>query len=126
MHRDEANRLLDRIGRIAHPCDLDLLMFFARHPRTLVTSEQLATWLGYELRQIAPSLEVLLESGWLTRSQSPAHAARNVRARHGRRQQWMAPFAADGRVHSGRTLGHAGSPGHSRPERWMASNSCAS
>ena len=76
MQRDEANRLLDRIGGLSHACDLDLLVFFARHPRTLVASEQLATWLGYELKQIAASLEVLLESGWLTRSQSPAHAAR--------------------------------------------------
>ena len=76
MKRDEANRLLDRIGGLTHPCDLDLLLFFARHPRTLVTSEQLATWLGYELKQIAASLEVLLDNGILTRSQSPAHAAR--------------------------------------------------
>jgi hypothetical protein len=30
------------------PCDLDLLIFFARHPRILLASEQLAVLLGYE------------------------------------------------------------------------------
>lgn len=76
MNHEEARRLLDRIGMLRHPCDLDLLLFFARHPRTLITSEQLANWLGYELKQIADSLEVLLEGGLLTRTQNPTHAAR--------------------------------------------------
>lgn len=75
-NREDVRRLLDRVGGLEHACDVDLLVFFARHPRTLITSEQLATWLGYELKQIAASLEVLLDSGLLIRSQSPAHAAR--------------------------------------------------
>lgn len=76
MNREDARRLLDRIGMLKHACDLDLLVFFARHPRALVTSEQLAAWLGYEPRQIGGSLEILLEAGLLTRSQNPTHAAR--------------------------------------------------
>jgi hypothetical protein len=76
MKREEARRLLDRIGMLRHPCDLDLLLFFARHPRALITSEQLAAWLGYELKQIAESLEVLLDGGVLTRTQNPTHVAR--------------------------------------------------
>jgi hypothetical protein len=51
-------------------------MFFARHPRAIITSEQLAAWLGYELKQIADSLEVLLNAEVLTRTQNPTHAAR--------------------------------------------------
>jgi hypothetical protein len=70
------DRLLDRIGVLRHPCDLDLLVFFARHPRTLLASEQLAIWLGYEVKQIAASLEILLNAGLLTRAQNPTHAAR--------------------------------------------------
>jgi hypothetical protein len=27
--------LLERVGGIRHACDLDLLLFFSRHPRTI-------------------------------------------------------------------------------------------
>lgn len=76
MKHEHARRLLERVGVLRHPCDLDLLLFFARHPRALISSEQLAAWLGYELKQIADSLDVLLNAGILTRMQHPAHAAR--------------------------------------------------
>lgn len=76
MTSQDARRLLDRISVLRHPCDLDLLLFFARHPRTLLTSEQLAAWLGYELNEIADSLEVVMTAGLLTRTQNPTHAAR--------------------------------------------------
>lgn len=76
MNHEDTCRLLDRIGVLKRPCDVDLLVFFARHPRALLTSEQLAAWLGYELKQIAESLETLLDAGLLTRTQNPAHAAR--------------------------------------------------
>ena len=76
MNREDARRLLDRIGVLKHACDLDLLVFFARHPRTLLTSEQLAAWVGYELKRVAESLEMLLDAGLLTRIQNPPHVAR--------------------------------------------------
>ena len=76
MTFDEARRLLDRIGVLQHDCDLDLLVFFARHPRSLLASETLASFLGYELKEIADSLEVLLAASLLTRTQTKAHAAR--------------------------------------------------
>ena len=72
---DEAYRLLARAG-IARVADLDLLMFFARHPRALLSSESLASFLGYDLKDIADSLEALMAAGLLTRVQTPAHAAR--------------------------------------------------
>ena len=74
--KHEAQRLLERVGVLRHPCDLDLLLFFSRHPRALITSEQLAAWLGYELKPIADSLDVLLNAGFLTRTQNPTRAAR--------------------------------------------------
>jgi hypothetical protein len=76
MKRGEARRLLDRIAVLRHPCDLDLLTFFARHPRVLLPSESLAKFLGYDLKVIARSLDVLLDAGLLTRTQTSAHAAR--------------------------------------------------
>ena len=68
--------MLDRIRGIRHACDLDLLLFFYRHPRALLTGERLVTVLGYDGEQVAKSLDGLIEAGLLTRSQNPSHAAR--------------------------------------------------
>jgi hypothetical protein len=70
-----ACRLLDELG-IKHLSDIDLLVFFARHPRALLASEQLAAYTGYSLQQIAESLEVLVHLGVLRRTTNAAHAAR--------------------------------------------------
>ena len=76
MKRGDARLLLERIGVIRRPCDLDLLVFFIRHPRSLLASESLASFLGYDLKEIAESLDVLLDARLITRTQTPAHAAR--------------------------------------------------
>ena len=76
MTTEEARALLDRANVLREAADFDLLVFFARHPRTLLASESLATLLGYELSDIARSLEVLLAGGLLKRRQTSAHAAR--------------------------------------------------
>lgn len=68
--------MLDRIRGLRHPCDLDLLLFFYRHPRTLLTGERLVSYLGYDREQVARSLDGLIEVGLLTRSQNPSHTAR--------------------------------------------------
>ena len=68
--------MLDRIRGIRHACDLDLLLFFYRHPRAILTDERLVTVLGYNGAQVAKSLDGLIEAGLLTRSQNPSHAAR--------------------------------------------------
>ena len=73
---DHAHTLLARIPALQRPCDLDLLVFFAKHPRTLLTSEHLARLLGYQLKEIAQSLDVLLGAGFLTRTQDLARPAR--------------------------------------------------
>ena len=72
---EDARRLLDGIG-LTRLCDLDLLLFFARHPRALLSSESLAGFLGHDLKDIADSLELLMAAGLLTRTQTTAHAAR--------------------------------------------------
>ena len=73
---DDAGRLLDQVDVLRHPSDLDLLVFFARHPRTLLSSEHIAAFLGYGVKEIAASLELLLEARFLTRTPHPRHAAR--------------------------------------------------
>lgn len=73
---EEARTLLHRASVLREPADFDLLVFFARHPRTLLPSESLGSLLGYELKDIARSLEGLLECGLLKRTQTSAHAAR--------------------------------------------------
>jgi hypothetical protein len=68
--------LLNRIGCLTHPCDLDLLLFFFRHPRAFLISERLAEYVGYELPQVAQSLETLITAGLLRRSPDSSHPAR--------------------------------------------------
>jgi DNA-binding MarR family transcriptional regulator len=67
--------LLETTG-IQHPCDLDLLVFFHRHPRVLLTSEQLAARVGYDLKQVARSLDLLIERGLLSRGLNPSRVPR--------------------------------------------------
>ena len=61
---------------MTRPCDLDLAVFFARHPRSLLSSDSLSAFLGYQIKDIADSLDVLLAAGILRRRQTSAHAAR--------------------------------------------------
>lgn len=68
--------LLERIQGIRHACDLDLLMFFSRHPRAFLTSEQIVASLGYDRDRIAKSLDGLIDAGFLTRSRTSTRAAR--------------------------------------------------
>ena len=78
--------LLDRIGGVNDPCDLDLLLFFHRHPRAVLSSERLALYVGHELSRVARSLETLIASGLLVRVQRPTASARMyVLARDGPR-----------------------------------------
>jgi hypothetical protein len=67
---------LDRVDVLRHLCDLDLLLFFYRHPRAFLTSEQLAAYVGYGLTQIGDSLDRLIEAQLLRRSATQAQSAR--------------------------------------------------
>lgn len=54
-------------GGLRHPSDLDLLLFFYRHPHVLLTLDHLAAYTGYDLQQVAPSLDFLVGAGLLRR-----------------------------------------------------------
>lgn len=76
-HSSETRRLLAQAAVVQSACDLDLLVFLRRHPRTLLTSEQLAEFVGYPLKNIAQAIDTFLEAGLLARTaQQSAHAAR--------------------------------------------------
>ena len=76
MTSTDLRLMLEQIRGVRHECDLDLLLFFRRHPRALLTSEQIVAYVGYPGERVAKSIDALLEAGLLTRSQSPSHAAR--------------------------------------------------
>lgn len=73
---DETNRLLARVRIIRRACELDVLVFLHRHPRTLLTIEQLATFVGYDMKEVAKVVEAFIDVGLLERTQNPNHAAR--------------------------------------------------
>jgi hypothetical protein len=68
--------LLDQIGCLEHPCDLDLLLFFNRHPQAFLKSERLAEYVGYDLPQVERSLEILMTAGLLRQSPDSTGPAR--------------------------------------------------
>jgi hypothetical protein len=59
MATEDLRSMLDRMRGIRHACD-DLLLFFHRYPCALLTSEQLAAYVGYEGEQLAKSPERLI------------------------------------------------------------------
>ena len=75
MDTKDLRSMLDRIRSIRHACDLDLLLFFYRHPCTLLTGEHFVDYLGYDREQVAKSLDGLIEAGLVKRSQNPSHSA---------------------------------------------------
>ncbi len=62
-----AVQLVEAVG-LRDACDLDLLLFFSRHPRVVLSSEQLAAYVGYDLPQVARALDLLLSAGLLKRT----------------------------------------------------------
>lgn len=78
IHQD-IGRLLARTPVVDDACSLDLLVFLYRHPRTLLTNEQVATFVGHEMKVVAKSIDSLIALGLLERTQNPAHAARMYR-----------------------------------------------
>ena len=76
MEHEQVHRLLDRIAVLRDPCDLDLLLFCVRHPRALLSSDQIAALLGYPVKRLGDSLDVLVTADLLSRTQKPDGVAR--------------------------------------------------
>jgi hypothetical protein len=93
--------LLNRVGILRHPCDLDLILFFHRHPHALVTTERVAAYVGCDLHQVVRSLDRLIEAGLLERSQNPTHAAR-LYVLQTPRDPWLPPLIEIASTQEGR------------------------
>ena len=103
MRVTHAEELLETAG-IQHPCDLDLLVFFHRHPHVLLTSEQLAARAGYDLKQVARSLDFLIARGLLRRRLSHARVTRVYFFRTGGGEDWVERLLRLGLTPDGRSV----------------------
>jgi len=86
-----AVQLVETAG-LRDACDLDLLLFFSRHPRVVLSSEQLAAYVGYELAQVARALDRLLETGLLRRTLNQGAPGRMYVLEVGDATGWLEPL----------------------------------
>jgi hypothetical protein len=86
-----AVQLIEAAG-LRDACDLDLLLFFSRHPRVVLSSEQLATYVGYDLQQIAGALDRLLGARLLTRALNRGAPGRMYVLEADHSEEWLEPL----------------------------------
>jgi len=91
------------IGPLTHPCDLYVLIFFSRFPRILLTNEGLAQYVGYDVQQVARSVEALIGATVVTRSQNPNHEARLCVFAPHPSQEWVRQVLSTASTQEGRT-----------------------
>lgn len=84
-------RAIEEVG-LRDGCDLDLLLFFSRHPHVVLSSEQLAAYVGYDLQQVARSLDLLVGTGLLRRSLNQATPGRMYVLELDRSEGWLEPL----------------------------------
>ncbi len=102
MKDEQARCLLDRIGMLRDRCDLDLLLFFVRHPRVLLSSDQIAALLGYTVKQIGDSLDTLMTANLLSRTQKPSGVARLYAFADGDAPGWQSSLVESASTREGR------------------------
>ncbi len=76
MDTPDLQSMLGRKAAVGHSCDVDLLLFFCRHPRALLSSEHFVAGVGYDRDQVGKSLDSLIYARLLRSSQVAWHAAR--------------------------------------------------
>ena len=102
MTSRQIQQLLARNSVLRHPCDVDLLLFFYRHPQSLLTSELLATFMGYGASQIAQSLDAFIAAGMIERSPNQTHSARMYRLVRAAPDGWVASLVKVATTRRGR------------------------
>jgi hypothetical protein len=116
-----AVQLIEAAG-LRDACDLDLLLFFSRHPRVVLSSEQLATYVGYDLSQVASALEQLLGAGLLKRTLNQGAPGRMYVLEVDHVEAWLEPLrrtcaTPDGRNALKRLLKQRQTPKGERTQR---------
>jgi hypothetical protein len=86
-----AVRLVEAAG-LRDACDLDLLLFFSRHPRVVLSSEQLAAYVGYDLVEVARALDLLLGAGLLKRTLNHGAPGRRYVLEVDHAEEWLEPL----------------------------------
>jgi hypothetical protein len=89
---DPTPKQLIQTSGLRDACELDLLLFFSRHPRVVLSSEQLAVYVGYELAQVARALDMLLGSGLLKRTLNQGASGRMYVLEVDHAEEWLAPL----------------------------------
>ena len=80
---------LVEVAGLRGACDLDLLLFFSRHPRVVLSSEQLALYVGYDLPEVARALDLLLGAGLLKRTLNHGTPGRMYVLEVDRAEEWL-------------------------------------
>lgn len=86
-----ALQLVEAAG-LRDACDLDLLLFFSRHPRVVLSSEQLAAYVGYDLVEVARALDLLLGAGRLKRTLNHGAPGRMYVLEVDHAEEWLEPL----------------------------------
>src|SRR5690348_618117 len=86
---DALTMQLIEVAGLRGPCDLDLLLFFSRHPRVVLSSEQLALYVGYDLAEVARALDLLLGAGLLKRTLNHGTPGRVYVLEVDRAEEWL-------------------------------------
>lgn len=76
MNYRRIDNLLNHATTLRTGCDLDLLLFFRRHPYVLLPGDHLTRLLGYDLHQVKDSLDRLIACGLIRKTQHAMHPAR--------------------------------------------------
>jgi hypothetical protein len=80
---------LVEVAGLRGACDLDLLLFFSRHPYVVLSSEQLALYVGYDLPEVARALDVLLGAGLLKGTLNHGTSGRMYVLEVDRVEEWL-------------------------------------
>lgn len=67
VEHEQIRAWLVTTGAVRSACDLDLLRFFTRHSSAMLTTDQIANFVGYSRSEIDEALEHLLSGGLVTR-----------------------------------------------------------
>jgi hypothetical protein len=84
-------QLVEAAG-IRTACEFDVLVFFSRHPRVVLSDEQLATYVGHEIHEVARALQRLLSASLLKLVRNPSAATGMYLLAVERVEQWLGPM----------------------------------